>query len=142
MFELLKAQIASISNHSPQQEDAPLDSEQSESSSCASLPKTETIDTLSPEDIITQILLDDHEEDAIIPSEIFWEAPAIVHWFRERGYTLYKRVYFQGSPTEWTIPSLPFNDVLESSYPYAGHDTTASYPDAQPLRTAELTVSP
>ena len=97
---------------------------------------------ISPDDVIMQILLDDREGDAIIASEIFWEAPAIVHWFRERGYTLYKRVYFQGSPTEWTIPSLPFHDVLESSYPYAGHDTTASYPDAQPLRTAELTVSP
>ena len=95
---------------------------------------------VSPDDVITQILRGDHEEDAVIALNIFWDAPATVRWFSEQGYTLYKRVYIGGQPTRWTVPRLPFDDVLTSNYPYAGHDTTAKYTDAQPLRTAGLNV--
>ena len=95
---------------------------------------------VSPDDVITQILLGDHEEDVVIASDIFWDAPATVRWFSEQGYTLYKRVYIGGQPTRWTVPRLPFDDVLTSNYPYAGHDTTATYIGAQPLRTAGLNV--
>ncbi|KJA20120.1 hypothetical protein HYPSUDRAFT_43473 [Hypholoma sublateritium FD-334 SS-4] len=93
--------------------------------------------TISPDDAITQILLGDGDADPVAP-ELFWDAPATVHWFSARGYTLYKRVYYEDSPTEWTVPSLPFDDVLESNYPYAGYDTATPYANAQPLRTAEL----
>ena len=96
---------------------------------------------LSPDDVITHILLGDRKEDPSILFNIFWDAPTTAHWFSEQGYTLYTRFFMDGVDTEWTVPSLPFDDVLDSSYPYAGYDTTGFYDDPQPLRTSDLTVS-
>ncbi len=97
--------------------------------------------SLSPDDVLTHILLGDRQEDPYILFNIFWDAPTTAHWFSEHGYTLYKRVFMGDVDTEWTVPSLPFDDVLESNYPYAGYDTTDFYDDPQPLRTLDMTVS-
>ncbi|KJA20126.1 hypothetical protein HYPSUDRAFT_204015 [Hypholoma sublateritium FD-334 SS-4] len=95
--------------------------------------------SLSPDDVITHILLGDRKEDPDILSDIFWDAPATVNWFSEHGYTLYTRLFMYGIYREWTVPSLPFEDILESNYPYAGHDITDFYDNPQPLRTSDLT---
>ncbi|KAF8968979.1 kinase-like domain-containing protein [Flammula alnicola] len=52
----------------------------------------------------------------------FWDSASTVQWFRERGYTLYERQFYEGMPTYHTIPALPSADFVEADYPYAYHN--------------------
>lgn len=67
----------------------------------------------------------------------FWDSSDIVEWFRNHGYTLYRRIRSQFNST---APTLPFDEVGESSYPYAYHNGRRIV-DEVPLCTSETSVS-
>lgn len=63
----------------------------------------------------------------------FWDAPSTVQWFRERGYTLYKRQPYEveDQVSFATFPSVTPEEGSPAEYPYAHYDLDSK----TPLRT-------
>ncbi|KIM35890.1 hypothetical protein M413DRAFT_449518 [Hebeloma cylindrosporum] len=64
----------------------------------------------------------------------FWESETTLRYFIDHGYTLYKRIMFDGWATSNSVPRLPFEDFSEGPYPYAFYDTQMERPTTKPLR--------
>ncbi|KAF9562453.1 hypothetical protein CPC08DRAFT_687690 [Agrocybe pediades] len=61
----------------------------------------------------------------------FWDAEDTVLWFKQRGYTLYKRMDVNAS---YVVPSLPSAEVGLDEYPYSYYENDTSSPRIVPLR--------
>ncbi|KAF4619156.1 hypothetical protein D9613_004904 [Agrocybe pediades] len=61
----------------------------------------------------------------------FWDAEDTVLWFKQRGYTLYKRMDANASHV---VPSLPSAEVGLDEYPYSYYENDMSNPHIVPLR--------
>uniref|UniRef100_A0A8H7XQ64 Uncharacterized protein n=1 Tax=Psilocybe cubensis TaxID=181762 RepID=A0A8H7XQ64_PSICU len=54
----------------------------------------------------------------------FWDSPDVVKWFKDHGYTLYKRSVYRGEElaTFPIFPPDPQSGPVEADFPYAHHD--------------------
>ncbi|KAH9477431.1 hypothetical protein JR316_0009644 [Psilocybe cubensis] len=54
----------------------------------------------------------------------FWDSPDVVKWFKDHGYTLYKRSVYSGEElaTFPIFPPDPQSGPVEADFPYAHHD--------------------
>ncbi|PPQ82539.1 hypothetical protein CVT25_007148 [Psilocybe cyanescens] len=79
----------------------------------------------------------------------FWDSPNTIQWFKDRGYTLYQRIWDDSRATHTSFPTFPpnaervsENQLVEAEYPYAHYDleTMDHYTCIKaPLRAMELT---
>ncbi|KDR82383.1 hypothetical protein GALMADRAFT_237664 [Galerina marginata CBS 339.88] len=78
----------------------------------------------------------DKTDDLQFERAAFWDSPNTVQWFKEHGYTLYKRFYMDGEPvTSDMVPALPVEDVGNGEYPFAYYDTEVVNEYGVPLRS-------
>ncbi|PPQ80617.1 hypothetical protein CVT25_001646, partial [Psilocybe cyanescens] len=75
---------------------------------------------------------------------VFWDSPDTIQWFKDRGYTLYQRMWDDSEATDACFPTFPSDvEFVEAQYPYACYDLDSmdcpgSCPKA-PLRAWEAT---
>ncbi|KDR82386.1 hypothetical protein GALMADRAFT_87668 [Galerina marginata CBS 339.88] len=67
----------------------------------------------------------------------FWDSPDTIQFFKEHGYTLYKRIGKDDYLSASTEPALPFQDFAEGVYPYSYYDARTVDSDPTPLRASE-----
>ena len=71
----------------------------------------------------------------------FWHSQETVQWFKQRGYTLYKRLLEDyGEFSSRLIPALPSEEYREADYPYAYHDSEMVEASIKPFCAHEFEV--
>ncbi|KDR82381.1 hypothetical protein GALMADRAFT_151521 [Galerina marginata CBS 339.88] len=86
--------------------------------------------------------ISDKTFDLVPERAAFWDSPITVQWFKERGYTLYKRFYLEGEPVDsQSVPALPFEEFGDGMYPFAYYDTKIFCKISVPLRSYVSTAN-
>ncbi|PPQ83767.1 hypothetical protein CVT25_000116 [Psilocybe cyanescens] len=70
----------------------------------------------------------------------FWDSPYTIQWFKDRGYTLYQRIWDESEAMDTSFPVHPSEvEFVEAEYPYACYDLDTMDCSKAPLRAREVT---